>query len=139
MELPSVPRHQKVISTGRHQQLCWVTSYNHRWAILLEQQTSTIVHRLPTLENKVPLSVSVCSKQTVVAVFFLFRFLYIQLYVHVYIYTHIHTHIYTCIHTYTFTNTYRYTSIYIHIHINMYTYTHMYMHLYMYIKVGMLR
>jgi hypothetical protein len=43
--------------------------YVHRWACLLKQQSSITVYRLPTKENKLPFSVSVCSKQTEVGRF----------------------------------------------------------------------
>ncbi len=43
------------------------TNYMHRWAHLLSQQMSITIYLLPTKENKLP--VSVCSKQTEVAVF----------------------------------------------------------------------
>jgi hypothetical protein len=35
----------------------------HRWAGLLTQQTSITVYRLPTKQNKLPFSLSICSKQ----------------------------------------------------------------------------
>jgi hypothetical protein len=40
------------------------SGYSHRWACLLKKQLSIIVYCLPTKENKLPFSVSVCSKQT---------------------------------------------------------------------------
>jgi hypothetical protein len=67
----------------------------NRWACLLKQQSSITIYRLPTKENKLPLSVSS-----------IFRiYIYIYLYVCVYIYIHIekykiyrlYIHIYTVI------------------------------------------
>jgi hypothetical protein len=53
----------------------------HRWAHLLKQQSAITVHRLPTKENKqqtngsVQFPLSVCFKQTEVAIVHWFRFL----------------------------------------------------------------
>ncbi len=44
-----------------------ISSFVHRWARLLEQQSSITIYRWPTKKNKLPFSISVCSKQTEVA------------------------------------------------------------------------
>jgi hypothetical protein len=41
----------------------------HKWALLLKRQSSITVNRSLTIENKLPFSVSVCSKQTEVCRF----------------------------------------------------------------------
>jgi hypothetical protein len=46
----------------------------HRWARLPKQQSSITVYRLPTKGNKLPFSVSLCSKQTAVCGFLFFTF-----------------------------------------------------------------
>ncbi len=43
--------------------------YRRRWSRLLTQQTSCTICRLPTKENKIPFSISVCSKPTEVCRF----------------------------------------------------------------------
>jgi hypothetical protein len=41
----------------------------HRWECFLKQQSSITIYHLPIKENKLPFSISVCSKQTEVCCF----------------------------------------------------------------------
>ncbi len=61
-----------------------VNAYSHRWARLLTQQTSFTVYLLPTKENKLAFSVSVCCKQTEVC---RFPYMYTYTFTCLYIYT----------------------------------------------------
>jgi hypothetical protein len=61
----------------------------------LNQQTSITIYLLQTKENKLPFSVSVCSKQMEVAVCI---FIQIRIYtLHIYTYIHVYMFIYTYI------------------------------------------
>ncbi len=80
-------------------------SFCHRWARLLKRQLSINIHRLPTIKNKLPFSVSVCNKQTEVCRFrfpfatnrrklpFFFSSVFQILYIYIYIYVDIQTYI----------------------------------------------
>ncbi len=62
-----------VLSSGTL--LCWFLAYTyyHRWALLLKQQSLLTIYHLPTKENILPFSISVCSKHMEVCCF---RFLF---------------------------------------------------------------
>ncbi len=65
-----------------------VNAYSHRWARLLTQQTSFTVYLLPTKENKLAFSVSVCCKQTEVCRFpYMNTYTFTCTYIYIYIYT----------------------------------------------------
>ncbi len=61
--------------------------HGHRWALLLKHQSLINVHHLSTKENKIPSSVSICSKQMEVCYF---RFPFVccnqNIYIHICIY-----------------------------------------------------
>ncbi len=76
---PTAPRLTMTTSGIFRLLLSGTLPFQHRWTQLLKQQTSFTVYHLPTEENKLPFSVSVCSKQTEVC---RFRFLYIYIYIY---------------------------------------------------------